>query len=118
MDVKYYNQMSMAARNNEPWTIPEEFFTDGEWDVDKMMTILEEYGYITTDPLTINPKLQLDFPEVFDLLKTILDNQQKAVLDSMEEQGLVSLCMSEEGEVLYVYTESGAEIINAILAQG
>lgn len=118
MDVQYYNQMSMAARNNEPYIVPEEFMTEGEWDVDKTLSILEAFGYITQEPFELKAKLKLDYPEVYELLYTILRDQRQANLDKLVEDKVIDMCMSDTGEIKYTWTKDGAEYCNDLLDKG
>ncbi|QLF83439.1 hypothetical protein SEA_NICEHOUSE_226 [Rhodococcus phage NiceHouse] len=117
MNVEEYHRMSSESRGT-PWIVPEDFFKDGEFDVDLMLSTLEVFGYIVAPedgPLELTDKLKLDLPDVYDLLRTIINNEQQARLDMLTDAGMIEMGLSEDGEAKYYFTKSGAEYVNGLI---
>lgn len=121
MDISEYNELS-SLQHDGPYKLPEDFFVDGELDVDIMMETLIERGYVILppdhdeeSPIQLSPELKQDYPDVYDMIKTIVNNVEQHNLDKLVDSGILSMGIDNDGNATYHYTEDGAEFVNHFL---
>lgn len=114
MNVKEYNQLS-SARKSYNWLLPDKYFTDGEFDVNNMLRSLESSGQVGYDiygRMIFSPEFVEQEPDAFELLNSILRDDEQARMDEMVDSGDVDQSLDEDGKTLY-FDRDGKQLMNS-----
>lgn len=80
-------------------TLPTWALTDGQPDADKIIKNLKRYGYLNGDH--IEPKLNEDYPALFNLLANFMLSQMAEKYAGIIKQGKVQGFRDDDGNLQY-----------------